>query len=193
MQRDHLDALLQMLDADPERAAVGYRQLHQRLVRFFRLNNASDPGALADEALDRLARRTTAAPMVEIKSPQSFALGIARHLLQEDARSRRRESEAASEWASFTVADKGHREELLDALEQCMAEMREDQRQLLSSYYQWTGRDKIEHHRRVAEELGVTLNTLRNRLMRARTILDKCIHKRCSDIFGGTDTNNERK
>ena len=69
-----------------------------------------------------------------------------------------------------------------------MALMREDQREILRSYYQWTGRQKIEHHRQLAEKLGLTMNAMRNRLMRARAQLDKCIHKRCSDVFGRTDT-----
>lgn len=184
----NFDALLRALDADTEAAGVAYRQLHQRLIHFFRLNNASDPEAMADEALDRLARRIGELQAEDIGSPQAFALGIGRHLLQEDRRRHRRESEAASEWAALALANDGHHEELLQALDHCMAVMREDQQQLLRSYYQWTGRQKIEHHRQLAERLGLTLNAMRNRLMRARAELDKCIHKRCSDVFGRRDT-----
>jgi DNA-directed RNA polymerase specialized sigma24 family protein len=184
----HFDALLHALDADTAPAGLAYRQLHQRLIRFFRLNNASDPEALADEALDRLGRRIGTLQAGDIGSPQAFALGIGRHLLQEDMRRQRRESEAAAEWAALTLANDGHHEGLLHALDHCMERMREDQRQLLRSYYQWTGRQKIEHHRQLAEELGLTMNAMRNRLMRARAELDKCIHKRCSDVFKRKDT-----
>lgn len=188
MQSDHFDALLRALAPSTEAAGLVYRQLHQRLIRFFRLNNASDPEALADETLDRLGRRISTRQPEDIGSPQAFALGIARHLLQEDLRRQRRESEAASEWATHTLANDGHHEDLLQALDRCMALMREDQRQLLQSYYQWTGRQKIEHHRQIAEKLGLTMNAMRNRLMRARAELDKCIHKRCSDVFDRRDT-----
>lgn len=188
MDSDHFDALLRVLDANTVAAGLGYRQLHQRLIHFFRLNNASDPEALADEALDRLGRRIGMLQPDDIGSPQAFALGIGRHLLQEDQRKQRRESEAATEWAAYTLANDGHHEELLHALDHCMALMREDQRQLLQSYYQWTGRQKIEHHRQLAEKLGLTMNAMRNRLMRARTELDKCLHKRCSDVFNRKDT-----
>jgi DNA-directed RNA polymerase specialized sigma24 family protein len=193
VERDHFEALLSTLDADSERSAVAYRQLHQRLIRFFRLNNASDPEALADEALDRLAARIAATPLESISSPQAFALGVARHLLQEDARRQRRDGEVASEWASQYLADNGHQEDLLQALDHCMALMREDQRQLLSSYYQWIGQQKIEHHRELAQKLGLTMNAMRNRVMRARVELDKCLHKRCSDVFGAKDTKNRRQ
>jgi len=184
----NFDALLRALHADTEAAGLAYRQLHQRLIRFFRINNASDPEALADEALDRLAGRISALQAEDIGSPQAFALGIGRHLLQEDLRKQRRESDTASEWASRALSNDGHHEGLLQALDHCMALMREDQREILRSYYQWTGRQKIEHHRQLAEKLGLTLNAMRNRLMRARAQLDKCIHKRCSDVFDRKDT-----
>jgi DNA-directed RNA polymerase specialized sigma24 family protein len=145
---------------------------------------------LADSALDRLARRITTLQPNQIASPQAFALGIARHLLQEDARKQRRESEAVSEWAALALVKDGHHEDLLHALDQCMALLREDQRYLLRAYYQWTGRQKIEHHRQLAKELGLTMNAMRNRLMRARVELDKCIHKRCSDVFNRRNTNS---
>jgi DNA-directed RNA polymerase specialized sigma24 family protein len=188
MESDHFDALLRALDENTEAAGIAYRQLHQRLIRFFRLNNASDPETLADEALDRLGRRISTLQADDIGSPQAFALGIGRHLLQEDQRRQRRESDAASEWTALTLSSDGHNEELLLALDHCMALMREDHRQLLQSYYQWTGREKIEHHRQLAEKLGLTMNALRNRLMRARAELDKCIHKRCSDVFNRKST-----
>jgi DNA-directed RNA polymerase specialized sigma24 family protein len=188
----HFDALLRALDVDTEAAGLAYRQLHQRLILFFRINNAADPEALADEALDRLGRRIGTLQTGDIGSPQAFALGIGRHLRQEDLRRQRRESEAASEWAAVTLANDGHHEYLLQALDQCMELMREDQRLLLRSYYQWTGRQKIEHHRQLAEKLGLTMNAMRNRLMRARAELDKCIHKRCSDVFDRKDTRTRK-
>jgi RNA polymerase sigma factor (sigma-70 family) len=188
MQADHLHALLRSLNPDAQEAGVIYRQIHQRLIRFFRLNNAIDPEALADEAMDRLARRIEEGEANEIGSPHAFALGIGRHLLFEDVRRRRRDDQVTSEWVRISAATNPNREPLLLALDECMERMREDQRQLLRLYYQWSGQQKIEHHRQLAKDLGLTVNALRNRLMRARTELDKCIHKRCSDVLPQKNT-----
>ncbi len=185
-----LGPLLQALDPDPDRAALVYRQIQQRLIRFFRLNAAGDPESLADQALDRLAQRIAAQPG-QVASPQAFALGIARHLLLEDARRQQRDAQAAAEWtalASPSGHDDPRRELLLQAIEECMSHMREDQRSLLHVYYQATGRQKIEHHQQLARSLGLNLNALRNRLMRARTQLDRCVRTRCSDVFHETVT-----
>ncbi|MBB5059110.1 RNA polymerase sigma factor (sigma-70 family) [Granulicella aggregans] len=186
-----LTSLLQALDPDSERAAHLYRSLQKRIARFFQINNASDPESLADEVIDRLAERLGSTQPGDIGSPQAFALGIARNVLREDQRKQRREERTATEWAAFTLANKGHDEELLHDLDQCMAQMRDDQRLLLRTYYQWSGREKIEHHRRISEQLGLTLNALRNRLMRARTELDKCIQRRRSDVLGSDSTKGQ--
>jgi DNA-directed RNA polymerase specialized sigma24 family protein len=186
-----LSVLLNALDPDTDRAVHLYRSLQQRIARFLRINNASDPESLADEVIDRLANRLITTDSNDIGSPQAFALGIARNVLHEDHRKQRREERAATEWATFTLANQGHDEDLLRDLDQCMSMMRDDQRRLLQTYYQWSGREKIEHHRLLSEQLGLTLNALRNRLLRARTELDKCIHKRRGDVFGPNNTKGE--
>jgi DNA-directed RNA polymerase specialized sigma24 family protein len=153
-------------------------------VRLFTLNRVVDPQALADEAMDRLARRVAEAPGI-IESPSAFVLGIARHLLQEDERRRIREREAANEWASQITAQSGateELEELMEIVEECLSGMKLEQQELLRGYYGEIGRGKIEHHRQLAAQQGLTLNALRNRLMRARRELDECVRRRLRDV-----------
>src|SRR5580698_11106276 len=163
MQPELLEALLGMLGEGTEDAAVAYRDLHQRLVRFFRLRDGSDPESLADEVIDRLARNAVDRTSGNISSPHAFALGIARHLLQEDTRRQIRESEAERDWSHLVAHAHSSNEPLLQAIEACLARMPENKRELLRTYYAWTGQRKIDHHRQIADHLGLTLNALRNR------------------------------
>jgi DNA-directed RNA polymerase specialized sigma24 family protein len=192
MPQEPLQTLLLVLDPNPRLAGVAYRELHERLARFFRFNQALDPETLADEALDRLAQRVTKADEERIESPQAFALGIARHLLQEDTRRRTRESEAASQWTRLTGPYDHERESILQAIDHCMSRLREDQRALLEGYYQWQGNAKIKHHRDLAQELGLTLNALRNRLMRTRKLLDQCVRSWHGDVFTRSRTHDQK-
>jgi hypothetical protein len=58
MHKETLNIILDLLGGHNEEAAgVEYRKLHERLWRFFEWNGVEDPGALADEAIDRLGRR----------------------------------------------------------------------------------------------------------------------------------------
>jgi DNA-directed RNA polymerase specialized sigma24 family protein len=142
---------------------------------------------LADEALDRLARRVAADPN-EVIAPAAFLVGVARHLLQEEERRRTRESKAIQEWASTTAGSSSADEELLRKIERCLGKMKKEQRELLLAYYRSTGRQKIEHHRELATKLGVTLNALRNRLMRARKELDDCVRRSGRDVSSAEST-----
>jgi DNA-directed RNA polymerase specialized sigma24 family protein len=181
LENDTFQALLRSLDADQKQAAAEYRRLHQRLVRFFNLQPVADPHRLADEALDRLARRVSASPN-EIKSPAGFLFGIAHHLLQEAERRERRESAAANEWASRAGHSSDADIEALESVERCLSKMKAEQRDLLLSYYRSTGKEKIEHHQKLAADFGISVNALRNRLMRARRELDTCVRGRHGDV-----------
>jgi DNA-directed RNA polymerase specialized sigma24 family protein len=184
-----------LLHDDPEQAGVAYRQLHQRLERFFHLNNTEDPAHLADVAMDRLAKRAAEADGAtnidedrKIASPFSFALGIARHLLQEDARQRLRQDEAEREWLSVSAGSELYEEQQHGALEDCLSRLPLERRQLLESYYGWNGNQKIEHHRRIAERVGLNLNALRNRVFRTRAELATCMKRRLNDVSPSPDT-----
>jgi len=187
VQSADFQALLFALHAEESKAAEEYRRLHERLVRLFTLNRVADPHALADEAMDRLARRISELGD-RIESPSAFLSGIARHLLQEEERRRTRERQMANEWTSQRVVQSATDEEFMESVDECLTRMKSDQQELLRDYYRETGREKIEHHRQLAAERGLTLNALRNRLMRARRELDDCVRKRLRDVSGEGNT-----
>ncbi len=80
MTGEHLQQLLAVLGAEP---AERYEALRWRLVRLFTWERCGEPEALADEALDRLARRVTEGEAIE--RLESYLFGIARMLLREEA------------------------------------------------------------------------------------------------------------
>jgi hypothetical protein len=71
---------------DAPLGGIHYEQLRSKLIFFFSRRLLQFPEDLADEVLDRLAYRLSQG--VEIVSVEAFALGIARHVAQEQARSK---------------------------------------------------------------------------------------------------------
>jgi hypothetical protein len=53
----------------------------------------------------------------------------------------------------------------------------EEKRELIIDYYVYDGHDKIEHHKLMAGELGITEGALRGRAFHLRATLEKCILK----------------
>jgi DNA-directed RNA polymerase specialized sigma24 family protein len=62
-----------------------------------------------------------------------------------------------------------------ECLRQCLAKLPADQRDLVLDYHVNSKRAKIELHRKMAEELGLSTNALRLRTHRIRMGLEKCV------------------
>lgn len=182
VQRENLDKILDVLGPGEEAAALEYRRLHQRLSRLFEWNGAEDPTALADEAMDRLARRALEQDAHEpIQNPAAFALKIARFLLLEESRRQQKKLEALRLWNVQHRESVPTEAELIDAaLQQCLAKLQPERRSLIEQYYLHSGKDKAVFHRKLADELGLTVNALRNRALRARQELEACLRKSLS-------------
>jgi DNA-directed RNA polymerase specialized sigma24 family protein len=172
--------LLSLLHPDATQAAVEYHNLHQRLTRFFEWNNVLDPLSLADEALDRLAKRATEPGLDEgVHNLSAFALGIARHLLQEERRRQLKMAEVGRHWhaTESSRTPEPESEALEEALQRCLGKMQPERRRLIEAYYGYTEGEKIKRHQQLAETEGLSLNALRNRALRARQELETCIRR----------------
>ncbi len=66
----------------------------------------------------------------------------------------------------------------LACLEGCLAKLGPDQARLILRYYAGSGSAHIVVRREIASELGLEINTLRNRALRIRERLEDCV-RRC--------------
>lgn len=177
MHKEALDKILDLLGGpDEEAAAIEYRNLHQKLSRFFEWNGVEDPAALADEAIDRLGRRAVEEGATEkLRNPSAFALGIARFLLQEEVRRHQKQTGAIRHWETLRGDSTSEDEAMDEALEHCLKKMAQEPRRLLREYYTYDPGEKVRKHQRLTDELGITANSLRNRVLRARRDLEACM------------------
>lgn len=178
LDRHSLDSLLSALHPDRKQASLAYEALRERLIRFFEWNHADTPQELADETLDRLARRLSAYEH-EILNPAKFAAGIARLLLKEHFREKgRREAALATMAESYPglarmETESARQDERMAALEQCLRAIPEASRNLIERYFSAESRAHVQQRQRLAEEHGISTNALRNRVMRIKMELQK--------------------
>jgi DNA-directed RNA polymerase specialized sigma24 family protein len=163
------ERLLLALGADRESAGDRYLELHRQLADYFAWQGSEFPDELADETLNRLARK-----LVEgepIQSPSRFAFGIARLVAREDRRfhaTRENALRKVREMDQRTVREPSHMGDLWE----CLAALDADSRSLITNYYAEDDREAL------ARRLGLTLNALRNRAMRIRERLLLCFTRR---------------
>ena len=132
---------------------------------------------MADETLNRVARMIYEGATVQ--NLHSYLFGAARHLASERRKEQRQAQAAIAQLAEVAQSrpadDDTSQQSCLDCCEACLANLPEQSRALIMAYYALEKRAKIDHHKRVAEELGVSLNSLRIRAHRIKLKLENCI------------------
>ncbi len=175
LTREALAKFLACLDPDAERAGEMYEALRTALVKFFQWRRALFPEELADEALNRVIRKAD-----EGEAPRdvpTYCHGVARLVLLETLRrpeNRRADLEEIESLAAPApdLPDEDERQSCFDG---CLRELPVENRRLIMRYYQDERRRKIENRLALAEELGIDITALRNRALRIRDKLDKCV------------------
>ena len=183
LEAETFDHLLTRLSDDPQEAGRRYERLRERLIVFFTRRLANAPEDLADQAIDRLARRLRDGEPVA--SVEAYALGIARHVVQEQRLVAARdvspegsllENISGSDHTSYD--EPAEHDRLLDAMEQCLARLPRGDAELLSLYYLNEGGSKIQARRRLAEERNATQAALRKKVYQICCTLRACIRRR---------------
>jgi len=155
-------------------SSTDYSHLHLRLVTYFRLRFPAEAEALADETIDRLARRLQEGTPVE--NLAAYALGIARFVVLETNARQRKERDAAREMLLRMELGPDEPDPLLPVLRRCLGNLDADSVQLIMNYYAVDpGIDRIKQRRTLAMRLGMSLNALRNRALRIRIALEKSV------------------
>jgi DNA-directed RNA polymerase specialized sigma24 family protein len=171
LQQEDFDRLLHWLDPDGERAGIIYEKIRWRLITILAARGCRTPEDLADETIDRVARRVIEIRDTYTGDKANYFLGVMNNVHHEYLK--RPEPPAA-----FLPNDTNEGKEQVHAcLEKCLARLTEHSRQLIERYYAGEKRAKIDLRERIALELGISINTLRLRALRIREKLQTCIEQ----------------
>lgn len=175
---ESFDGLLLWLDHDRERAGERYESIRSGLIKRFQQLGCSEAEELANETLDRVAKKlpTIVARYVGEREPYFFS--IAYYVYREHLRKPVVMSLASIDFPhpNLPSAQEVFEKELLDfCLTHCIEKLHPNSREMIRDYYRGEKRDKIRSRQRLAERLGIKLANLRLRAQRVRTDLKKCI------------------
>ena len=183
-----LDRLLTWLDEGSNSDGLRYLEMRRRLVCYFDRKNCATPNELADETLNRVARRLQEDAAIETEIPAKYCYIVARFVFMEHLRETQKENVLLGEIKrqphdpnlAVSEADdkKEAKEKMLNCLEQCTGKLEPPNREVITRYYVGKERVKIENRRGLAAELGITMNALSIRACRIRDKLEACV-KQC--------------
>ncbi|HKV63445.1 MAG TPA: hypothetical protein VJO16_16155 [Candidatus Acidoferrum sp.] len=178
---------LNWLDEGVDSGGERYLEMRRRLARYFDRRNCSTPDDLADETLNRVARKLEEKGEIVGASPAHYCYIVAKFVLLEFGRRPDRnltslDENPGTDWvmASLTASsredlDAVAKEKLFDCLERCLGKLQLEDRELVLDYYRGEQRTKIERRSELAARLGLTTNALSIRACRIRSKLEICV------------------
>jgi hypothetical protein len=173
--------LLEWLDEGADSGGMKYLEMRRRLVSYFRRKSCLSPDDLADETLNRIARRLQEEGAITDAPPARYCYIVARFVFLEYLREAGVQRAAARNLQADLDArsDGPSNQRLLECLDRCLQQLAEADRELILEYYRGERRDKIDVRRALAARLDLTANALNIRACRIRNKLETCV-SRCS-------------
>jgi DNA-directed RNA polymerase specialized sigma24 family protein len=157
-----------------------YEQLRRRLITMFTFRRCAEPESLADETLDRVARKIAESPGwgAEIPSGTARVFGVAWNVARESFREHRSVA-MPEQWdpvdPSSRLEDAEDVERAEHCLDACLAQLPPQERDLVLAYYREERSARITLRSRLASTLGLTASGLRVKVHRLTGGLRSCI------------------
>ena len=159
--------LLAVFDKDPRRADEKYAALYQNLMRYFEWNRMREPEDAAQEALQRGFSRLQEGQKITTDNPSAYFFGIARNLVREGWKAKpsvqRENLELPSAPPLFHKLNPSEQKVLL---RECLGELRDDEREMLTAYIEGEGESW-------SQRAGLQQSATRLRIHRIRKRLEK--------------------
>jgi len=183
LTQDAFDTLLSWLDPDRDRAGTKYEAIRLRLIKIFTCRGCWEAEEMADETINRVVSRVADIIGQYKEDPALYFYGVAQKINLEYARkTKHRYAEVPVDESPnlplpnpTVIADDAQPE--YECLERCLNHLPADNRRLVLEYYQLERKAKIDHRKRLADELGIAVNALRIRAYRIRQALEECVHR----------------
>jgi len=171
LTKEALERLLHWLDRDRDRAGQRYEQIRSGLIKVFLCRGSVDPEELADETINRVARKVQEIAESYVGDPALYFYGVAKMVYLEYSR---RKPVAPHPTPPNAAEDADLRYE---CLERCMRKLSAKNRELILAYYEHESGAKIEHRKELADQMGITANALWIRVHRIKKDLQNCINQ----------------
>ncbi len=175
LTEEAFDRFLHCLDEDRDRAGEKYEDIRGGLVRFFEWRGCPFSEDRADETINRVAKKLGLGE--EFRDIYTYVYGVARLVRLEALRESSRERTALEALPHNQIPHEESEDSqtALECLKRCLERLSPENREMIEGYYQGEKSAKIEHRKRLAENLALPLNALRIRACRIREKLQVCV------------------
>lgn len=183
VSKNDFEQFLQRLDSNREKAAAKYIELRSSLESFFEWRDCDNTEELTDIVFDRLTKKIIEGEKIE--NIEAFSVSIAKFVVMEYKRKSLRHIDLEEIEETINLAENFESDDFkkrkLECLKKCLTNLPEKKRQLLIEYYDTEEATMIPKRKSLAEKLELNLNSLRIRVSRLRSKLEKCTKDCCGE------------
>jgi DNA-directed RNA polymerase specialized sigma24 family protein len=185
LTQEAFDLLLEWLSPDRENAGEIYEEIRNGLVKLFLIRGCRHPEILADETINRVTSKVSGLIREYQGNPAHYFYNIAGKVYLESLSPRKNNEEqldlTSLEKAFAASPEPADADAKLEYLKECLQKLSAENRELVTEYFAADKSEKIEHRRMLSEKKGVSLNTLRIKVMRLKRKLHDCVFKKLKD------------
>ena len=177
---ESFEEILAWLDPDREVAATMYVQLRHDLANIFKWRGFSDPEGLTDEVFDRVARKVHEVRPTYEGDPRLYFRAVANNVVKERLKKVKTQVCLDDDEVPQPITTKSEDDGTVDmeeCLQSCLPKLSPENRKLILAYYTRDKQDKIDNRSELAQQLGISVETLRVKVYRIRLSLQECIER----------------
>ncbi len=179
LTQNNFDSMLDWLDSNRSQAGEKYEAIRHGLIEIFNYRGCVGSEDLADETIDRVAKRIKEIKDTYVGDPSRYFYGVGKKVHMEYLK-KTRVVELPPVLEAPQPADV---ETQYACLEICMNKLTVHNRTLILQYYSERKRAKIDSRRTILKVLNLKPSALRVRVFRIRQTLEKCVSQ-CLEARG---------
>ena len=172
LTQESFDHLLAWLGTEREEAGRRYEEIRRSLIKIFVSRGCREPEDLADETINRVAKKLNEIEATYAGDRSLYFYGVAKKLHLEYVKKKPVPAPPPQVESEEPVDERG-----LTCLQHCIGLLTSDNRNLILQYYREEKGAKIDNRKLLAEGLGIALNALRIRAHRIRSSLQNCVEE----------------
>lgn len=177
LTQNNFDCLLDWLDANRTKAGEKYEMIRRGLIDIFDYRGCIGSEDLADETIDRVAKKVNEIKETYDGDPSRYFYGVGKKVHMEYLKKKR-----FAELPPVLEAPQSTEVETQYAcLDKCMGQLTVHSRTLILQYYSERKQAKIDSRRNILKVLNLKPSALRVRVYRIRQTLEKCV-KQCLEF-----------
>ena len=171
LTQNNFDCLLDWLDSNRTKAGEKYETIRHGLIEIFNYRGCVGSEELADETIDRVARKVKEIKDTYAGDPSRYFYGVGKKVHMEYLKKKR----FVELPAVLEAPEPSDVESQYACLDRCMGKLTVHNRALILQYYSERKQAKIDSRRAILKVLDLKPSALRVRVFRIRQTLEKCV------------------